>query len=58
VEIIGTNYGVQLEDICGIRVRAIRGKINENARDNTRIQKRLIVAQMNTTWVSRLEVNW
>jgi hypothetical protein len=30
LEIIGTNYGVQLEDISGIRDGKLRGKINEH----------------------------
>ena len=33
MEIIGTNYGVQLEDILGIGDGTIRGKINERVTD-------------------------
>jgi hypothetical protein len=52
------NYGVQLEDISGIRAGALRSKINEVETDITSIQKRCTGAQMNTTWVSSLDVNW
>lgn len=58
VEIIGTNYGVQLENISGIKDGKLRGKINEHAKDISSKQKRFIAAQININWVSRLEENW
>lgn len=58
MEIIGRNYGVQLEDISGIKAGAFRSKINEHGTDIIIILKRYIGAQMKTTWVSSLEVFW
>jgi len=49
VEIIGRNYGVQLEDISGIKAGAFRSKINEHGTDIIIILKRYIGAQMKTT---------